>query len=106
MKANTALCLLALAAATGRLVPGHRWLPVPVLVVTLMTLSEHLTGGALGIDELLVDDFTYSPGSNPPGRMAIVVPSQSYAGMIFGVVGADALVEVFEERSPAVAHVS
>lgn len=71
MKANTALCLLALAAATGRLVPGHRWLPVPVLVVTLMTLSEHLTGGALGIDELLVDDFTYSPGSNPPGRMAI-----------------------------------
>ena len=41
-----------------------------------------------------------------PGLMAIVVPSQSYAGMIFDVVGADALVEVFEARPPAVAHVS
>lgn len=71
MKINTALCLLALAGATGQLVPGHRWLPVPVLVITTMTLSEHLTGVALGVDELLVADFAYAAGGNPPGRMAI-----------------------------------
>lgn len=71
MKVNTALCLLALALATGRLLPGHRWLPVPVLVVTLLTLSEHLTGASLGVDELLLDDFTHTAGGNPPGRMAI-----------------------------------
>ncbi|GAB2628822.1 hypothetical protein GCM10027270_15570 [Nocardioides ginkgobilobae] len=71
MKLNTALCLLALSVSTGRLVPGHGWLPVPVLVVTLVTLSEHVGGASLGIDELLVDDFTHTAGANPPGRMAI-----------------------------------
>lgn len=71
MKVNTALCLLALSTAVGRLAPGHRWLPVPVLVVALATVYEHLSGASLGIGELLVDDFTYTPGANPPGRMAI-----------------------------------
>ncbi len=71
MKLNTALCLLALAVSTGRLVPGHRWLPVPVVVLTLATLAEHVSGASLGIDELLVDDFTHTAGANLPGRMAI-----------------------------------
>jgi signal transduction histidine kinase len=71
IKLNTALCLLALGASVGRLVPGHRWLPVPVLAVTTAMLVEHVTGTSLGIDELLVEDFTWAPGGDPPGRMAI-----------------------------------
>jgi anti-sigma B factor antagonist len=39
------------------------------------------------------------------GRVAIVIPEQSYAGMIFDVVGADAIVDVFRTRAEALAHV-
>jgi anti-sigma B factor antagonist len=40
------------------------------------------------------------------GRMAVAVPDGSYAAVIFDVVGADALVDVFNSRAAAVAHVS
>ena len=39
-------------------------------------------------------------------RMALVVPERSYAGLIFDVVGADALVDVFATRTEAVEHVT
>ena len=39
------------------------------------------------------------------GRLAIVVPAKTYAGLIFDVVGADAIVDVFETRAEALAHV-
>ena len=39
-------------------------------------------------------------------RLGIVVPAQSYAGVIFDVVGADALVDVFPTRADALAHVT
>jgi anti-sigma B factor antagonist len=39
------------------------------------------------------------------GRVAIVIPSQSYAAMIFDVVGADAIVDIFRTRAEALAHV-
>ena len=39
------------------------------------------------------------------GRVAIVIPERSYAGMIFDVVGADAIVDVFRTRADALAHV-
>ena len=39
-------------------------------------------------------------------RMAVVVPTQSYAGVIFDVGGADAIVDVYEARAAAVAHVT
>lgn len=40
------------------------------------------------------------------GRVAIVVPSQSYAGVIFDVVGARTIVDVYETRAAALAHVT
>jgi anti-sigma B factor antagonist len=39
------------------------------------------------------------------GRLAIVVPTQTYASVIFDVVGADAIVDVFPTRAEALAHV-
>jgi len=42
----------------------------------------------------------------PTGRMAVVVPSQSYAGVIFDVVGVRSIVDVCEARAAAVARVT
>ena len=39
------------------------------------------------------------------GKVAIVIPAKSYAGLIFDVVGADAIVDVFRTRADALAHV-
>lgn len=71
MKLNTALCLLLLAGSSLPHHPVRRWLPIAVLLITTTTLVEHASGIRLGIDELLVEDFTYAPGGNPPGQMAI-----------------------------------
>jgi anti-anti-sigma factor len=39
------------------------------------------------------------------GRVAIVIPERTYAALIFDVVGADAIVDVFRTRADALAHV-
>ena len=39
------------------------------------------------------------------GRLAIVIPPRSYAGLIFDVVGADELVPVLPTRAAALEHV-
>ena len=68
-KLNTALALLALAAA---LLVRHRAvrsvLAGAVVVLVVVTMAELVLDVSLGIDELLVTDST--PGSLPPGRMA------------------------------------
>lgn len=88
IKLNTALCALALAAAVGRLVPGHRSLPLPVLVVTTLVLVEHATGASLGIDELLVQDFTPTSGADRPGRMAIAT-AVGFSTLAVGLLAQD-----------------
>jgi PAS domain S-box-containing protein len=75
-KVNAAFCLLALSTALALVV--HRrtareplvWLLAAfVLVVSLATLWEHVSGAYLGIDQVLVKD-TASAASPYPGRFA------------------------------------
>lgn len=70
MKVNTALCTGALALSV--LVASRPFVLLAcvfVLVVTLLTLIEILTGTTLGIDELFVIDRTVKHGI-PPGQVA------------------------------------
>jgi len=79
MKANTAVCVvlcsIALWMAAGEASSGRmrlaRVLSLTVLLVALMTLTEHLVGWNSGIDELLVKDSAnaYNPFR---GRMSPV----------------------------------
>jgi signal transduction histidine kinase/ActR/RegA family two-component response regulator len=78
MKANTAICLFlagfSLFLSTNDL--SSRWLrnartvsAVIVAAVGLATLSEHLVGWNLGIDQLLVAEAPNAPATVSPGRM-------------------------------------
>jgi len=70
MKVNTALCLGALAVTllVGS-APVIRLGSAFVIVMTLLTLVEIITGADLRIDEILVSDHTVKHGINP-GQMA------------------------------------
>ena len=76
MKANAATglvtCGLALRASVGRR-PAGRWLAVPLAIlggaIGSLTLSEHIVGWNLGIDELLFVEAPGSPATASPGRM-------------------------------------
>ena len=41
----------------------------------------------------------------PAGRLAVAIAAGSYASVIFDVVGADSVVELFATREQAIAHV-
>jgi signal transduction histidine kinase len=76
MKANAAMglvtCGLALRASVVRH-PAGRWLAVPLAIlggtIGSLTLSEHIVGWNLGIDELLFVEAPGSPATASPGRM-------------------------------------
>jgi hypothetical protein len=80
MKANTACCFLATGGALWCLrlaspTPPRRLLGLllaaTVATVGGLTLLEYLGALDLGIDQLLFRDDPASPGSSPPGRMAL-----------------------------------
>ena len=76
MKANAATglvaCGLALHASVAHR-PLVRWLAVPLAILAgalgILTLSEHIIGWNLGIDELLFVEAPGSPATASPGRM-------------------------------------
>ena len=76
MKANAAMglvtCGLALRASVVRH-PVVRWLAGPLAIlggtIGSLTLSEHIVGWNLGIDELLFVEAPGSPATASPGRM-------------------------------------
>ena len=80
MKANTAVCLM-LVAATCFLIndrsqsPGKRVVrqifAAIVAVVGLITLSEHIFGWDTGLDELLFHETQQEAGLSFPGRMGV-----------------------------------
>ena len=80
MKANTAICLILVsasalllrdpAAADWKRRTGQVCAAV-VLLVGLLTLSEHLFGWDLGIDQLLFQETVNQAGLSFPGRMGV-----------------------------------
>ncbi len=70
MKANTALCLLALCASLRARRKGWvaGWCSI-VAAIAVASLSEYVFGVDLGLDQLMVDD-TVTTGTSPAGRMA------------------------------------
>lgn len=78
MKANTAFCFVLSGLAlwllpTGESAPQRRWLvrvaASALLVIALLTLSQHLFGWDLKIDQALFQDAARSP-IGAPGRMS------------------------------------
>jgi diguanylate cyclase (GGDEF)-like protein/PAS domain S-box-containing protein len=79
MKANTALCfiLTGTALVTRYINTGPaRWTGwiclIPVVMISLLTLIQHMTGVDFGIDELLVRDLL-TAGDESPGRMPFAI---------------------------------
>ena len=80
MKANTAICLIAIGVALWLLGPGSsgsrrivgQALAASVTVVALLTLGEHMFGWDLRIDQLLFPEPTGAVQTSSPGRMAFI----------------------------------
>jgi PAS domain S-box-containing protein len=92
MKANAAVLLVLLGAASILLAEGHwprlaRALALVALVVASATALEFLSGRDFGIDQLLVSDID-RPGAPYPGRMAVgaagVFITMSLAVLLYG----------------------
>ena len=91
MKANAALCFVLAGASlwrerAGRDTPGTRLAAercaLAVAVVGIITLSEHLLGWNLHIDQLLVRDAPRAVATTLPGRMA---PAEAGSFLLVGV---------------------
>ena len=92
MKANTAVCLILISVSLLLLrnPATVRWqrrvaqvFAVLVAVVGLLTLTQHIFGWDLGIDQLLFTETVLEAGQSFPGRMgvaaSIIFPSLSLA---------------------------
>jgi hypothetical protein len=80
MKANTAVCLMLVAASCflindRSLSPGKRVVSklfaAIVALVGLVTLSEHVFGWNTGLDQLLFHETLQEAGLSFPGRMGV-----------------------------------
>ena len=80
MKANTAVCLMLVAASCFLIndrspSPGKRFIrqlfAAIVAVVGLVTLSEHIFGWNTGLDQLLFHETQEEAGLSFPGRMGV-----------------------------------
>src|SRR5690242_10906933 len=80
MKANTAICLIlvAVSALLLRDPAAPKWkaragqvCAAVVSLIALLTLSEHLFGWDLGIDQLLFHETVTQAGLSFPGRMGV-----------------------------------
>jgi signal transduction histidine kinase len=73
MKANAAIALLLSGTSLWSLARHHRVMGVASAIgaaaIGLLTLSQHLTGGNLGIDELLFREAPGAAATASPGRM-------------------------------------
>jgi diguanylate cyclase (GGDEF)-like protein/PAS domain S-box-containing protein len=82
---NGGLALALTGAAFAGLALGERWLAVVAggydLAIGLLTLSEHLGGRDLGVDQLFAQDYLSAPGV-PPGRMA---PNTALCYLVLGM---------------------
>jgi signal transduction histidine kinase len=103
MKANTALglvaCGLALRASlSSRRLFRHLAVPLALLggAIGLLTLSQHIVGWDLGIDELIFSEAPGALGTASPGRMG---PNAS-----FGLT-ASAVALLLLRRAPRIAQV-
>jgi PAS domain S-box-containing protein len=118
VKTNAALCLLALGLAMW-LIPGDaksnrqsqlaRALAVFAGIVGLLTLSQHVFGWNLGIDELLFREPPGMPGTASPNRMG--PPASSCfclmgIGILFATSKRRALCEIAQLLAVAVALVA
>ncbi|MFI8090560.1 SpoIIE family protein phosphatase [Streptomyces sp. NPDC086080] len=91
MKANSAVAVVALGVSLFLVARGpvHAWTTTVAraaaalaLVLGVLTLAEYVTGGAVGIDELLFRDDTADVQTRVPGRMA---PNTAAAVTLAGV---------------------
>src|SRR5215218_9575454 len=80
MKANTAVCLMLVAASCFLIndrsqSPGKRIVrqifAALVALVGLITLSEHVVGWNTGLDQLLFHESNQEAGQSFPGRMGV-----------------------------------
>src|SRR4051812_46821038 len=76
MKVNTSVCLIAAAISLWLLTDGKasgrtigRALAAAVLLVGAATLSEHMVGWDLGIDQILHSELPGARATVSPGRM-------------------------------------
>jgi two-component system CheB/CheR fusion protein len=93
MKANAAACLVALGLAAALASWSRPWaqraataLGAFGALVGFLTLSEHLVGWDLGIDELLARDDPFAIGTVSPGRMGPFA-STSFTALGLALVG-------------------
>ncbi len=80
MKVNTALCFIVAGVALRYLSLGNdqqrrrmiaQGCALAVMIISLLTLSEHFLGLNLGIDQLLFRDLPLSVATAHPGRMGV-----------------------------------
>src|SRR6185369_15166632 len=92
MKANTAVCLMLVAISLFLIEDGSatslkrrvsQLLAIVVLLVGLITLSEHLFSWNSGLDQLLFHESQKEAGLSFPGRMGV---ASSLNFSLFGVV--------------------
>ena len=107
MKANTAVCLMLSAAALFLIQDGSRstarrriseLFAVIVMLVGLITLSQHLLGWNSGLDQLLFYESVKEAGPSFPGRMGVA------ASLNFSLLGPALF--LLDTRSPGWFRVS